>query len=199
MASLNSVVPYLDIPIQHIAGHILSSMGRCTDGEQIRALVGHVRDRIPDIWIRSSVIVGFPGETDRDFEELTEFIATGAIEHLGVFEFSPEDGTRAALMDDQVPQETASARARELIELTESLAVTRGTRLAGRQLTVLVDEVGERRITGRHAGQAWELDGVVSAPATTGVNRGDMVEVEIAGPLGFDLEGAIRRPPGETA
>jgi len=199
VASLDSVVPYLDIPIQHIADHILRSMGRGTDGAQIRSLIKRVRDRVPDVWVRSSVIVGFPGETDRDFDELRGFIATGAIDHLGVFEFSPEDGTPAALLEGRVPQETASARARALIDLAESLAVTRGTRLAGHRVTVLVDEVGEHLITGRHAGQAWELDGIVLVPATAGVKRGDMIEVEVAGAAGFDLQGDVVGTAGETA
>ncbi len=199
VASLDSVVPYLDIPIQHVADHILDTMGRGTSGAHIRSLLKRVRDRITDVWIRSSVIVGFPGETEADFDELRDFIASGVIHHLGVFEFSPEEGTRAALLSDQVPHEVASARARELIELTESLAVARGTALAGRTLTLLVDEADEQGVTGRHAGQGWELDGIVRTPPTPGVGRGDMVDVEITGPLGFDLGGSITRPGGETA
>ena len=169
-------------------------MGRGTDGGHIRALLGRVRERVPGVWVRSSVIVGFPGETERDFDELRGFVASGVIAHLGVFEFSPEEGTRAALLSDQIPREVAAARARELVELTESLAVERGTALAGRRLTVLVDEVTPEGVTGRHAGQAWELDGIVRAPQTSDVHRGDLIEVEITGPAGFDLEGRIASP-----
>ncbi len=191
VAALDSVVPYLDIPIQHVADHILDTMGRGTDGAHIKALLSRVRDRVPDIWIRSSVIVGFPGETEEDFRELRDLVGSGVIEHLGVFEFSPEDGTRAALLPDQVPREVASERARDLIALTESLAKARGKALAGRRLTALIDDVAPEGITGRHAGQAWELDGVIHIPLASGVERGDMVDVEVTGPRDFDLEGRI--------
>ncbi len=191
VASLDSVVPYLDIPIQHVSNHILNAMGRGTDGDHIRGLLRRVRERVPGVWIRSSVMVGFPGETDRDFDELRDLVASGAIDHLGVFEFSPEEGTRAALLGEQIPREVASARACELIELTEALAVERGTTLAGRRLTVLIDEVTPDEVTGRHAGQAWELDGVVRIPHTPDARRGDLIEVDITGPAGFDLEGSI--------
>jgi len=196
VASCRSVVPYLDIPIQHVTDHILDAMGRRTDGSTIRTLLERVRQSVPGIFIRSSVIVGFPGENEADYEELRAFVAGGAIDHLGVFEFSPEHGTRAAALAGQVDRTTAAERARDLIRLTESLAVERGRQLVGRRLPVLVDETGDAELVGRHPGQAWELDGVVRAPAHRPVAPGEIHTVEVTGPNGYDLVGRLISGPG---
>jgi ribosomal protein S12 methylthiotransferase len=201
VASLDSVVPYLDIPIQHIADHLLTAMGRGTSGSFIRGLIERVRAAVPGIWIRSSVIVGLPGERERDFDELMEYVRSGPIDHLGVFEFSPEQGTRAAGLPDQVESGTASLRARALMDLTQSLATARGRTLADRELTVLVDSVDGTELTARHAGQAWELDGVIRMKTPGNVRRGDFLPVRITGASGFDLDGVVARRPAtrETA
>lgn len=195
MAASSSVVPYLDVPIQHVSNRILSAMGRRTDGDGIRRLLDRVRAMVPGVSIRSSVIVGFPGETEQEFEELRAFVAAGAVDHLGVFEYSPEQGTPAFALPDRVDRETSSRRAAEIVRTMEELSERRGAALVGSERTVLIDEAGSgtRPAVGRTAGQAWELDGVVLvSTGTDGLEVGSFASVCITGASGFDLEGEAR-------
>ena len=130
-------------------------------------------------------MVGFPGETDEEFEELLDFLASGAIDHLGVFEFSPEAGTRAHHLRGSVPREVASARARLLVETMAELSAARGSGRAGQRVTVLVDS--DR--SARTAGQAWESDGVVLWDEGAGPRpaAGTFARARITGGAGFDL------------
>lgn len=189
MGSIPAIVPYLDLPIQHISDDILRRMGRRSTGSEILRLIERIRSQIPGISIRSSVIVGFPGETTGDFEQLLSFIREGMIEHLGVFEYSPEAGTRAAAFDNQVSSETASARARLLISEMEALARRRAHSFRGVRMRVLVDSVA-KTATARTSGQAWEMDSVVRISFHQGSVRpspGTFVDVIITGGEEFDL------------
>ncbi len=196
MSELESVVPYLDMPIQHISDRILAAMGRRTDGERIRSLVRRTRDTIPGISIRSSVMVGFPGETDEEFGELLAFIRDGNVDHLGVFEYSPEPGTSAFSLSGRVQADTASARARVLVETMEELTEARGRSMLGDEVEVLVDSAGAvaegRAVVARTAGQAWEMDGTVLVEADdSGPETGDFVLVRVTGVAGFDLTATL--------
>jgi len=196
MSELESVVPYLDMPIQHISDRILAAMGRRTDGERIRSLVRQTRDTIPGISIRSSVMVGFPGETDEEFGELLAFIRDGNVDHLGVFEYSPEPGTSAFSLSGRVQADTASARARVLVETMEELTEACGRSMLGDEVEVLVDSAGAaaegRAVVARTAGQAWEMDGTVLVEADdSGPETGDFVLVEVTGVAGFDLTATL--------
>jgi ribosomal protein S12 methylthiotransferase len=209
IAELDSVVPYLDMPIQHIADAVLERMGRATDGDRIRSIVSRARELVPGIAIRSSVMTGFPGETETDFQELYEFIEAGNLDHLGVFEFSPEEGTRAHDLPDRVPASTASMRARTLIEAMEGVTERRGREMIGNDVVVLVDASEGDELEARTAGQAWEMDGIVqvdlaavpgvSAALPTGetgvaghcLRPGEFTTVTITGANGFDL---VARP-----
>jgi ribosomal protein S12 methylthiotransferase len=189
MESIPAIVPYLDLPIQHISDAVLRRMGRGTSASEILQLIERIRSQIPGISIRSSVIVGFPGETVEHFEELLSFIREGMIDHLGVFEYSPESGTRAAHFEDQISSETVSARARLLVSEMEALARRRARELIGVRVRVLVDSVAEIA-TARTAGQAWEMDSVVRVSLHPGAARpapGAFVDVTITGGNEFDL------------
>ncbi len=199
VAASDRVVPYMDIPIQHVSDPILRAMGRRTDGAHVRRLLERVRERVAGVTIRSSVIVGFPGEGREEFEELRSFVASGAIDRLGIFEYSPESGTRAATLDGRVPRETVSARADELAAVAERLAASAGRAASGRRMRVLVDRSDRDGIESRHAGQAWELDGVVLLPPDEGVAAGDMIPALITGARGFDLTAVPLTGDGETA
>ncbi len=193
MNSIPAIVPYIDLPIQHISDALLRRMGRRTSGSEILQLIERIRSQIPEISIRSSVIVGFPGETAEDFEELVSFIREGMIEHLGIFEYSPEPGTRAAGFEGQVSSETASARARLLILEMEGLARRRARRLKGVRMRVLVDSVAETA-TARTPGQAWEIDSVVQIslhPGSVRPTPGAFVDVAITGGDEFDLSAEL--------
>lgn len=185
IAEEERVVPYLDLPIQHTSDRILRAMGRGIDGDGIRSLLARVRRTIPGVTLRSSVMVGFPGETEREFEELIDFLERGSIDHLGVFEFSPEPGTRAHDLPGSVPGDVSSTRARLIIEVMEELSARRGGERVGEEVTVLVDS--ER--SGRTPGQAWETDGAVLWEAGTRhrPRPGSFVRARIAGAKGFDL------------
>lgn len=197
IAEEEHVVPYVDLPVQHVADRILRAMGRGTDGEEVRSVLARARERIHRVAIRSSVMVGFPGETDAEFEELFELVAAGAFDHLGVFEFSPERGTRAHALAPRVPRELASARAELLIQTMEDLTARRARDRVGETVTVLADS--ER--TARTAGQAWETDGVVlwetrGAPTP---EAGAFATARITGAAGFDLTAEpLAAGPGES-
>jgi ribosomal protein S12 methylthiotransferase len=215
VATLDSVVPYLDMPIQHIADGVLERMGRRTDGERIRGIISRARETVPDIAIRSSVMTGFPGETEADFEELRAFVRAGNIDHLGVFEFSPEEGTPAFEFPDGVDPEVSSMRARALVEVMREVTEARGRAMVGRGTVVMIDSIDAtgRIVEARTRGQAWEMDGVVivddgEQELTRGPRHqkpGELVRVTITGASGFDLTARlsaaaeVTRGGGETA
>lgn len=177
------IVPYLDVPIQHVSGRILEAMGR--GGPDVRAVLERIKEGIPGVTIRSSVMVGFPGETEKEFNELLEFLAAGIVDYAGVFEFSPEPGTRAASLAGEIDAGTAHRRAERVVATMEAVARHRAAEAAGRDLAVLVDSDS----CGRTAGQAWELDGRVLFERNSGRTPapGEIWSVRVTGPSGFDL------------
>jgi ribosomal protein S12 methylthiotransferase len=203
VASEAAVVPYLDVPIQHVSDRILAAMGRRVDGAGVRAALSRVRAAIPGVAVRSSVMVGFPGETECEFEELLEFVGEGHIDFLGIFEFSPEAGTIAAELPGQVSAALTSERAALISEAAEAHANDVGRRMVGREILVLADD----ETSGRTAGQAWETDGrVIWEAGGTAVPRpGAFVQARVTGARGFDLVAApiphsVSSPSsGETA
>lgn len=196
MASLPGVVPYLDMPIQHVSDRILGAMGRGGGGD-VRSAIERLRRAVPGVTLRSSVMVGFPGENEHDFEELLAFVREGRIDSLGVFEFSPEPGTAACSMDGQVPAEVASARARAVMAAMADVAAARGAGAVGQDVLVLVDEGGSEA-AGRTEGQAWEIDGRVLLAGSGAARAGSFVRAKITGASGYDLVGTVvgRGEPG---
>jgi ribosomal protein S12 methylthiotransferase len=197
MYETESVVPYLDMPIQHISDRVLAAMGRRTSGEQIRSLVQRAREALPGVSIRSSAIVGFPGETDEEFGELLSFVRDGNVDHLGVFEYSPEPGTPAFRLPGRVEASTVSTRARLLVETMKELTEVRGQRMLGTETEVLVDSAGApcegRPAIARTTGLAWEMDGTVLVkPDSSGrPEPGEFVRVKVVGATGFDLTAVL--------
>ena len=157
MGAEECIVPYLDVPVQHVSRHILKAMGRDGGEADVRSVLERVRLRVRGVTIRSSIMVGFPGETEEDFEELLSFVKSGLVDHLGVFEFSPEPGTPASSFGSPVDAAAARERAERVAAETRLLADRRATAATGTEVVVLVDEPS----VGRTAGQAWELDGSV--------------------------------------
>jgi ribosomal protein S12 methylthiotransferase len=184
------LVAYMDLPLQHISDPILASMGRRVGRAEIETLLDRLRRAVPGIAIRTSFIVGYPGETDARFDELLEFVEKVQFDHVGVFVYSRELGTRAADMPDQVPPAVARERWDRLMAAAERLAHAAAARRVGETLTVLVDGADERgRIVARHAGQAPEVDSVVLLPAGAAA-VGEFARVRIAGAEGYDLLGS---------
>jgi ribosomal protein S12 methylthiotransferase len=147
-AAAGKLLPYIDLPLQHCNDEILWKMNRKADKSEIETLLGKLRDRIPNLVLRTSLITGFPGETDAMFDELLEFVRTWQFERAGVFQYSREEGTVAATMPDQIDESVKAERYRRLYELTKTLTLDWASRQIGRRLDVLIDQP-ERDETGR--------------------------------------------------
>ena len=196
------IVKYLDMPVQHSSDRLLRSMRRGRDSAFLRALLARLRERVPGIALRTSLIVGLPGETEADFQDLVRFVEEQRFERLGVFEYSREEGTPAAALTGQVPEGMKRERRARIMELQGQIAREQQRALVGRRLEVLVEgasEETEHLLVGRHAQQAPEIDGV------TYVNEGmaypgEMVTLEVTDAFDHDLVGrVVERDPGRAA
>jgi ribosomal protein S12 methylthiotransferase len=187
---------YIDMPLQHSHPEILKAMRRGGTAERYRRLLDRARELAPDVFLRSTFIVGFPGETKAHFEHLLDFVRGAELDHLGGFVYSPEPGTPAAELDRRVPRSVARRRYERLLEVQEPIARARRQRLVGQRLQVLVEgvcEETEHLLQGRHQGMAPDIDGRLlindgEAPA------GSFAEVEISAAYADDLVGHIVGP-----
>ena len=185
------LLPYVDLPLQHIADKILADMGRRVGQAEIENLITRLRHAVPNVALRTSFIVGYPGETARRFEELLEFVEKVRFDHVGVFVYSPEAGTRAAASAGQVPAAVARRRWDRLMAAAERLAHEAAGRRVGQELEVLVDGPDESgRLVARHAGQAPEVDSVVLLEPRA-AKVGEFARVKIARAEGYDLVGEV--------
>jgi ribosomal protein S12 methylthiotransferase len=184
---------YVDMPLQHSHGDVLTAMRRGGDAKRYLRLLERARELAPDIFLRSTFIVGFPGETEEHFQDLLAFIERARFDHLGAFAYSPEEGTPGAALKSRVPRNTQRRRLRQLLEAQRPIALERRRRLVGRRMNVLVEGLcddSEHLLQGRHHGMAPGIDGRVllndgTAPA------GTLVEVEITEAYADDLVGHI--------
>ncbi|MBS3735003.1 MAG: 30S ribosomal protein S12 methylthiotransferase RimO [Phycisphaerae bacterium] len=186
MAGCERVVPYVDLPLQHISDTVLRRMGRGVTRAQTERLLDRLRQRLDAPTIRTTFIVGFPGETDAEFAELLDFVRQQRFDEVGAFSYFAEDGTPAAEMDGQVDAEVIDARAAELIETVDGIARRRAAARVGQRLDVLVDGVGaDGRPFARHARQAPEVDSIclLDGPAEPGT----VVPGEVTGAEGANL------------
>jgi len=175
-------VPYFDLSLQHVSRPLLRRMRRWGDGRRFLDRIAAIRDREPDAAFRSSFIVGYPGETEDDHDQLLAFLADAGLDWAGFFPFSPEEGTYAMGLDGAVAPELVAERLRELGELQDAITATRRAALVGRTIEVLVDEPG----TGRSHREAPEIDGLVALPREVPV--GSLTQVTVTGAAGPDLE-----------
>jgi len=186
-------VKYLDMPIQHISSGMLKAMKRGVSTEQVRGILDRLRDEVPGIAVRTTLITGFPGESEQDFAELRDLVADYRFERLGVFTYSHEESTPAFEMADQVAGEVAEARCAELMELQRGVMNEFHQSLVGRRLTVLVDghdEHGER-LVGRTWADAPEVDGRVLL-ANGAASPGDLVEVAVTSASDYELSAEVQ-------
>jgi ribosomal protein S12 methylthiotransferase len=201
MAREEKIVKYLDMPLQHASDRLLRAMKRGRDVGFLRELLAKLRARVPGIALRTSLIVGLPGETEADFEELVRFVEEQRFERLGVFEYSREEGTPAADMPDQVPPDVRRERFERVMALQQGIAAEHQRAFVGRRVAVLVEgasEESEHLLAGRHAQQAPEIDGVtylndVAIPGEPGaaVYPGELVTVEVTDASDYDLVGTV--------
>jgi ribosomal protein S12 methylthiotransferase len=191
----DKICKYIDIPFQHISRSILQRMRRGKSGSAVREAVHTLRDTVPGLTLRTSLIVGFPGETDADFEELLEFVEEAQFERLGVFKYSEEEGTAAARMATEISEEEKEQRWQELMDLQSQISRKKNEALIGSIQRVIIDEVAVEsdKATGRTQGHAPEVDGTVyvesrkSLRERAPIHGGDMIDVKITGALDYDL------------
>ena len=184
---------YLDIPIQHASDNILKRMNRKTNRAELTERIAKLRQEIPDIALRTSLIAGFPGETESDHEELMEFIDEVEFTRLGVFTYSPENGTKAAEMDDQIPDEVKKERRDRLMELQQEISYDRGQDRIGQELLVMIEGkvADESAYIGRTYGDAPKVDGYIFVQTGELLMTGDFAKVRITGALEYDLIGEL--------
>lgn len=193
IASEKKIVKYIDIPLQHVDDRILKAMKRGTREKMIKGLLQRIRRSIPDVTIRSAFIVGFPGETESEFENLLAFINETRFDHLGVFKYSRESGTPAGNMRGQVPEKVKEERYRKIMELQQSISHERNRAHVGERVQVLVEGLSEETdllLQGRTSFQAPEIDGITLINAGQ-ADVGDIKDVLITDAHPYDLVGEI--------
>lgn len=197
IASDKRLCPYLDMPIQHINDLILKRMHRKTTGQEIKNTITLLREKIPQIVIRTSLIVGFPGETEEDFLELSEFVKWAKLDNVGIFPYSKEEGSYSAKLDGHLEESIKQDRFKRLAELQKEVVATRNEKYIGQKLRVLVEGYhpeSNALLVGRYYGQCPEIDGTVILNDFRKVDRlGEFYEVEITDSLEYDLLGRVVR------
>ncbi|WP_429069138.1 30S ribosomal protein S12 methylthiotransferase RimO [Aeromonas dhakensis] len=181
------VLPYLDIPLQHASPRILKLMKRPGTVERTLERIQKWREICPEITLRSTFIVGFPGETEEEFQMLLEFIDKAELDRVGCFKYSPVEGAKANELPDPVPAEVQEERFQRFMELQQQVSIRKLARKVGKEMLVLIDEVDEEGATGRSAADAPEIDGLVYLNGETGLKPGDMVKVRIDEADEYDL------------
>ncbi len=191
--SEEKVCHYLDIPIQHASDRILRRMGRRTHKEELKERIAKLRKEIPDIALRTTLISGFPGETQEDHEELMEFVDEMEFERLGVFAYSAEEDTPAYSYPDQVPQEIKEERRDEIMELQQEIAFDHCENMVGKVLTVMIEGkvADEPAYVGRTYMDAPNVDGLIFVNADEMLMSGDFVRVKVTGAAEYDLIGEV--------
>ena len=186
---LAPVVKYLDIPLQHMSDRLLSLMRRETDGAFIRRLIARFREQVPGMAIRTTFIVGFPGETEREIEELAGFLQEARFERVGVFPYSPEPKTPSEKMPDQVPEPVQQERLNRIMGLQREISEERNRGWIGRELEVLIDEPGSDpdSYLGRTYADAPEVDGQVFLKSAAALQPGRLVRARVTDTLEYDL------------
>lgn len=181
------LLPYLDIPFQHASPRILKAMKRPASSENVLERLARWRDICPEIAIRSTFIVGFPGETERDFEELLEFLEQAQLDRVGCFKYSAVEGAKANELPDPVDEDIKQERLDLFMQVQEQISRTKLSQKVGQELTVLVDEVSEHEILARSEYDAPEVDGLVIIQEYLDVNPGDTLRVKVTDSTEHDL------------
>ena len=192
VAENKKILPYFDIPVQHINTELLKRMHREADSEKIKSVFAYVKNRIPEASLRTTFITGFPGETDEQFRELLEFVKTAHIDNLGVFTYSEEEGTPAALMPDKVPYDVAKKRADKIMTLQKKLVASSLRAKRGQILSVIIEGQNKNgKYYGRSYREAPDIDGIVIVNSDKKLDTGDIVNIKITHTYDYDSEGDL--------
>ena len=192
VAENKKILPYFDIPVQHINTELLKRMHREADSEKIKSVFAYVKNRIPKASLRTTFITGFPGETEEQFRELLEFVKTAHIDNLGVFTYSEEEGTPAALMPDKVPYDVAKKRADKIMALQKKLVASSLRAKRGEVLSVIIEgRYKHGKYYGRSYREAPDIDGIVIVNSDKKLDTGDIVNIKITHTYDYDSEGDL--------
>lgn len=188
----DKICKYFDIPIQHISDTVLKRMNRKSTGEEIEKLIEKIKKEIPEVVLRTSLIVGFPGETEEDFNKLYNFVEKTKFNKLGVFEYSKEDGTPAEKLKEQISAKTKNKRWNKIMSLQQTISEEKLKQYIGQEVEVLVEKITDKYIIGRTRMDVPEMDGLVYIKNTSNVNIGEIINSVITSVKEYDLIGRLK-------
>ena len=193
MKEEKKICHYLDMPIQHSSDRILKKMGRRTNRKELLDKIEMLRTEIPDIVLRTTLITGFPGETQEDFEEMLSFVDMVGFERLGVFPYSPEEGTPAAEMEDQIDEEVKKQRRDAIMELQQEIVFDQAEDMIGKEVLVMIEGkvADENAYVGRTYRDAPNVDGLIFVNTDEELMTGDFAKVKVTGAAEYDLIGEL--------
>lgn len=191
MRERDNICNYLDMPLQHISDNMLKAMKRQITRQDIHELIGNIRDRVPGICIRSTLIAGFPGETREDVEDLKAFLEEVRLDRVGIFTYSHEENTSAYELEDNIPADEKEARAQEIMEVQQEISFEKNQEKIGKEFKVLIDKKEAGRYLGRTEFDSVEVDNEVIINTDTELPIGDFVNVRIEKAYDYDLEGVV--------
>jgi ribosomal protein S12 methylthiotransferase len=191
MRQRENICNYIDIPLQHISDRILLSMKRGHRGAVSRELIRRFREAIPEMSIRTTMIVGYPGETEEEFEELLDFVRAARFDRLGAFTYSPEENTPAFALADDIPEAVKTERLNRLMEVQESISLERNMEKVGKRFKVLIDAKEDELYIGRTEFDSPEVDNIVYVESEEALEIGNFYEVEIQSAMAFELSGRV--------
>lgn len=189
IAERDNICSYIDMPLQHISTNVLKSMRRGITRRATEELIHIIKDTVPDITLRTTFIVGYPGETEQDFDELCEFVSSGNIDRVGVFTYSQEDDTYAYILGDPIPQEVKDERRTILMDIQKGLSFQRNQALIGTQVKAIVEQEINGEYQCRTESDAPEVDNELYVRTEQKLSIGDFINVEIDDTAEFDLFG----------
>ncbi len=194
VCSEEKICNYIDMPIQHISKHMLTEMNRHGGAEHIREITDYIKSKDPDFILRTTVMLGFPGETEEDFEELMQFMMEHPFDRVGAFTYSAEDGTIAAQMPCQVPEHIAKQRLDKLMHMQQKISLESNKKRVGKIYEVLIESVGDGIAIGRSYAETADVDGIIKIKlGETVPSAGEYVKVRITAADYYDLEGVIEQ------
>lgn len=191
MKDHENICNYLDMPVQHASNKILSAMHRQITREETEELIANIRERIPEICLRTTLIAGFPGETQNDVDELKSFLQKVRFDRVGTFTYSHEEQTGAYTLEDDVPEEVKEQRAEEIMEVQQEISIEKNRERIGKVLKVLIDKKEAGKYLGRTEYDSVEVDNEVIVSSDTPIKPGEFVKVKITKAYDYDLEGEV--------
>lgn len=186
-----NICNYIDMPLQHISDKLLTSMRRGMKGGQIKKLLDSFREKVPNITLRSTFIVGYPGETEEDFQELYDFLQEYQLDRVGVFTYSQEENTRAFPLGDEIPEEIKMQRREALMKLQSEISLKKNKARIGSTIKVLIDERNENEYIGRSEHDAPDVDNLIHITYNEKIEKGNFYNIKIKKAKHYDLYGEL--------